>query len=127
MMYLLHYLKNKEKLSTHMSRSVCRFREIWISNLPNDGSDMYMSVLTIERTNLLDSGQYTCQVVDWGVQQCKSIYIEIRDEPDVKVVPMSAIIDKVRLLDSLQTCEIEIPGERDQYCQTVVRRAAIFS
>lgn len=71
------------------------FREIWISNLPNDGSDMYTSVLTIEKTSLLDSGQYTCQVVDWGVQQCKSIYIEIRDEPDVKVVPMSAIIEKV--------------------------------
>lgn len=72
-----------------------RSREIWISYLPNDGSDVYTSVLTIEKANLLDGGQYTCQVVDWGVQQCKSIYIEIRDEPEVKVMPMSAIIEKV--------------------------------
>lgn len=29
------------------------------------------------------------------MQQCKSTYIEVRDEPDVKVMPMSATIDKV--------------------------------
>ncbi|XP_072753187.1 uncharacterized protein [Anoplolepis gracilipes] len=69
-------------------------REIWISDLPNDGSDMYSSVLTIEKATLLDAGQYTCQVMDWSVQQCKSIYIEVRDEPDVKVVPMSATVEK---------------------------------
>jgi len=71
------------------------FREIWINYFPNDGSDVYTSVLTIEKATLLDAGQYTCQVVDWDMQQCKSIYIEIRDEPDVKVVPMSATIEKV--------------------------------
>lgn len=63
--------------------------------MPNDGSDVYTSVLTIEKATLLDAGQYACQVVDWSVQQCKSVYIEIRDEPDVKVVPMSATIEKV--------------------------------
>lgn len=71
------------------------FREIRINRSPNDGSDVYTSVLTIEKATLLDAGQYTCQVVDWGVQQCKGIYIEVRDEPDVKVVPMSASIEKV--------------------------------
>jgi len=75
--------------------AICCFREIWITYLPNDGSDLYTSILTIEKATLLDAGQYTCQVVDWGVQQCKSIYIEVRDEPDVKVVPMSASIEKV--------------------------------
>lgn len=81
--------------STYASRSFYYFREIRINRLPNDGSDVYTSVLTIEKATLLDAGQYTCQVVDWGVQQCKGIYIEIRDEPDVKVVPMSATIEKV--------------------------------
>ncbi|XP_076756881.1 uncharacterized protein LOC143426987 isoform X2 [Xylocopa sonorina] len=69
-------------------------REIWYRHLPNDGSDLHTSLLTIEKATLLDAGQYTCQIVDWGVQQCKSIYVDVRDEPDVKVMPMSATIDK---------------------------------
>lgn len=81
--------------SAHAPRSFCCFREIRINRLPNDGSDVHTSVLTIEKVTLLDGGQYTCQVIDWGVQQCKSIYIEVRDEPDVKVVPMSATVEKV--------------------------------
>ena len=56
---------------------------------------MHTSLLTIDKTTLLDAGEYTCQVVDWGVQQCKSIYIEVKDESDVKVVPMSATLEKV--------------------------------
>lgn len=80
--------------SAYLGR-LAAFREIRIKRLPNDGSDVYTSVLTIEKATLLDAGQYTCQVVDWGVQQCKGIYIEVRDEPDVKVVPMSATIEKV--------------------------------
>lgn len=56
---------------------------------------MHTSLLTIDKATLLDAGEYTCQVVDWGVQQCKSIYIEIKDETDVKVVPMSATLEKV--------------------------------
>lgn len=73
------------------------FREIWYRHLPNDGSDLHTSILTIEKATLLDAGQYTCQIVDWGVQQCKSIYVDVKDEPDVKVMPMSATIDKVIL------------------------------
>lgn len=69
---------------------------MWITQLPNDG-DVYTSLLTIKKAILLDAGQYTCQVTDWGVQQCKSIYIEVRDDPDVKVIPMSATIEKVSL------------------------------
>lgn len=71
------------------------FREIWHRHLPNDGSDFHTSLLTIERATLLDAGQYTCQIIDWGVQQCKSIYVDVRDEPNVKVMPMSTTIDKV--------------------------------
>ncbi|XP_011168055.1 uncharacterized protein LOC105201654 [Solenopsis invicta] len=81
----------KDGMLVNTSKAI---REIWISHLPNDGSDVCTSILTIEKATLLDAGQYTCQVVDWGVQQCKSIYIEVRDEPDVKVVPMSATIEK---------------------------------
>lgn len=55
---------------------------------------MHTSLLTIDKATLLDAGQYTCQVIDWGMQQCKSIYIDIKDEPDVKIVPLSATIEK---------------------------------
>lgn len=59
------------------------YREIWYKNMPNDGSDIYSSILTIEKATLLDSGQYTCQAIDWAAQQCKSIYIDVRDQPEV--------------------------------------------
>ncbi|EZA62541.1 Brain-specific angiogenesis inhibitor [Ooceraea biroi] len=89
--YSINFAWYKDGMLVNTSKAI---REIWISHLPNDGSDVYTSVLTIEKATVLDAGQYTCQVVDWGMQQCKSIYIEIRDEPDVKVVPMSATIEK---------------------------------
>ncbi|XP_067210955.1 uncharacterized protein [Linepithema humile] len=89
--YSINFIWYKDGMLVNTSKAT---REIWISNFPNDGSDIYTSILTIEKATLLDAGQYICQVVDWGVQQCKGIYIEIRDEPDVKVVPMSASIEK---------------------------------
>ena len=49
----------------------------------------------VGKATQLDAGAYTCRVVDWGVQQCKSVHISIREEPSVKVVPMSVTVDKV--------------------------------
>ncbi|XP_071577926.1 uncharacterized protein [Temnothorax nylanderi] len=89
--YSIDFIWYKDSMLVNTSKAV---REIRINRMPNDGSDVYTSVLTIDKATLLDAGQYTCQVVDWGVQQCKGIYIEVRDEPDVKVVPMSATIEK---------------------------------
>ncbi|XP_017878424.1 uncharacterized protein LOC108624011 isoform X2 [Ceratina calcarata] len=81
----------KDNMPVNMNKAV---REIWYKQLPTDGSDLHTSILTIERATALDAGQYTCQIVDWGAQQCKSIYVDVRDEPNVKVMPMSATIDK---------------------------------
>ncbi|XP_011869208.1 PREDICTED: uncharacterized protein LOC105562756 isoform X2 [Vollenhovia emeryi] len=89
--YSINFTWYKDGMLVNTSKAT---REIRIHRLPNDGSDVSTSTLTIEKATLLDAGQYTCQVVDWGVQQCKGIYIEVRDEPDVKVVPMSATIEK---------------------------------
>lgn len=63
--------------------------------MPNDGSDYHTSILTVDKAAVLDEGRYTCQVVDWGVQQCRSIQIDVKDEPNVKVVPMSSTVEKV--------------------------------
>ncbi|XP_020277986.1 uncharacterized protein LOC109851869 isoform X2 [Pseudomyrmex gracilis] len=88
--YSTNFTWYKDGMLVNTSKAI---REIWIAQLPNDG-DVYTSMLIITKATLLDAGQYTCQVTDWGVQQCKSIYIEVRDDPDVKVIPMSATIEK---------------------------------
>nr|XP_031835747.1 uncharacterized protein LOC116428347 isoform X1 [Nomia melanderi]XP_031835748.1 uncharacterized protein LOC116428347 isoform X1 [Nomia melanderi]XP_031835749.1 uncharacterized protein LOC116428347 isoform X1 [Nomia melanderi] len=89
--YSLNFTWYKDNMLVNMSKAT---RKIWYKHLPNDGSDLHTSLLTVEKASLLDAGQYTCQVVDWSVQQCKSIYIDVRDEPNVKVMPMSATINK---------------------------------
>lgn len=92
---IIRFTWYKDSMLVNTSKAI---REISINHLPNDGSDVYTSILTIEKATLLDAGQYTCRVIDgmdsWGVQQCKSIYVEVRDEPDVKVMPMSASVEK---------------------------------
>ncbi|XP_076242713.1 uncharacterized protein LOC143184400 [Calliopsis andreniformis] len=89
--YGINFIWYKDSMLVNISKAT---REIGYKHVPSDGSDLHTSLLTIEKATLLDAGQYTCQVVDWGVQQCKSIYIDVKDEPNVKVVPMSATIDK---------------------------------
>ncbi|XP_015605218.1 uncharacterized protein LOC107272516 [Cephus cinctus] len=87
----LNFTWYKDNMLVNMSKAT---REIWYRHLPNDGSDQHTSLLMIDKATLLDAGEYTCQVIDWGVQQCKSVYIEVRDEPDVKIIPMSVTIEK---------------------------------
>ncbi|XP_034175708.2 uncharacterized protein LOC117602168 isoform X2 [Osmia lignaria lignaria] len=89
--YGINFTWYKDNMLVNMHKAT---REIWHRHLPNDGSDFHTSLLTIEKATLLDAGQYTCQIIDWGVQQCKTIYVDVRDEPNVKVMPMSATIDK---------------------------------
>ncbi|XP_011496868.1 PREDICTED: uncharacterized protein LOC105361402 [Ceratosolen solmsi marchali] len=69
-------------------------RKIWYRHLPTDGSDYHTSILSVDKAMLLDKGVYTCQVVDWGMQQCKSIQIDIKDDPNVEVIPMGITVDK---------------------------------
>ncbi|KZC14505.1 Brain-specific angiogenesis inhibitor 1 [Dufourea novaeangliae] len=89
--YSINFTWYKDNMLVNISKAT---REIGYKHLPNDASDLHTYLLTIEKTTLLDAGQYTCQVADWGVQQCKSMYVDVKDEPDVKVMPMSATIDK---------------------------------
>ncbi|OAD54805.1 Brain-specific angiogenesis inhibitor 1 [Eufriesea mexicana] len=84
--YSINFTWYKDNMLVNMNKAT--------RHLPNDGSDLHTSLLTIEKATLLDTGQYTCQIVDWGVQQCKSIYIDVKAEPDVNIMPMSATIDK---------------------------------
>uniref|UniRef100_A0ABD2X454 Uncharacterized protein n=1 Tax=Trichogramma kaykai TaxID=54128 RepID=A0ABD2X454_9HYME len=87
----LKFFWYKDDMLINMSKAT---REIWYRHLPNDGSDYHTSILTVNKAVLLDKGLYTCQVIDRTVQQCKSIHIDIKDEPNVKVLPMSSTIEK---------------------------------
>ncbi|XP_076168545.1 uncharacterized protein LOC143147301 isoform X2 [Ptiloglossa arizonensis] len=90
--YSMNITWYKDNMLVNVSKAI---RKISYAHFPNDAStDMYTSMLSIEKATLLDAGQYTCQIVYWGVQQCKSIYVDVRDEPNVKVMPMSATIEK---------------------------------
>lgn len=66
--------------------------------LPLDTRDRYTALLGITHADVLDEGQYTCQVTDWGFEQCKSINIEVIPPPLVKVIPMSVTLEKVLFL-----------------------------
>lgn len=54
-----------------------------------------MALLVVGTASPLDEGIYTCQVEDWGIQQCKSIHIKVRTPPVVKVYPRSLTVQKV--------------------------------
>ncbi|XP_012268584.2 uncharacterized protein LOC105693321 [Athalia rosae] len=89
--YNLTFTWYKDGMLVNTSKAT---REIWLKHLPNDGSEQHTSLLGIDRSTILDAGRYTCQIIDWGMQQCKSITIDIREEPNVRIFPMSATIEK---------------------------------
>ena len=68
---------------------------MWTKLLPMDSEDKYTALLGIEQASRFDSGTYTCQVVDWGMQQCKSMHLQILVRPEVEVIPKSITTEKV--------------------------------
>ncbi|CAB3385322.1 Hypothetical predicted protein, partial [Cloeon dipterum] len=62
--------------------------------LERDSRDMYTALLRVSSATPLDEGNYTCQVVDRGMQQCKSLYIEVASPPIVSISPMSVTLSK---------------------------------
>ncbi|XP_039292470.1 uncharacterized protein LOC111052935 isoform X2 [Nilaparvata lugens] len=69
-------------------------RNIWTKQMKTDMNDQYMSLLSVKNADALDEGRYTCQVTDWGVEQCKTIDLEVIPPPDVKVMPMTITVEK---------------------------------
>jgi hypothetical protein len=61
-----------------------------------DSEDQYTALLGVERASHLDEGVYTCQVVDWDMQQCKSIRLEVLVQPEVAVIPKSITVERVQ-------------------------------
>ncbi|KAH0815829.1 hypothetical protein GEV33_006961 [Tenebrio molitor] len=56
--------------------------------------DQYTALLGISRSDILDSGTFTCQVEDFRIQQCLSRRVFIKAPPVIKVEPMSLTVQK---------------------------------
>lgn len=67
---------------------------MWAHLLPVDSSEQYTGILGVDNADPLDSGLYTCQVTDWGYQQCRSMSLEVLVAPLVRVDPMSVTVEK---------------------------------
>lgn len=63
-----------------------------------DEDDIYRSLLVVERAAKYDTGTYTCQVKDWGLQQCNSTNVVIRPMPHVQMKPMNIVASRVSRL-----------------------------
>ncbi|XP_015178454.1 PREDICTED: uncharacterized protein LOC107067443 isoform X1 [Polistes dominula] len=87
----IHFIWYKDNMLINVKKAN---RGIRYEDLPNDGLDMYASILRIDKATTLDGGQYTCQAIDRNVQQCKSLYVQVKNDPDVKVTPMSITVEK---------------------------------
>ncbi|XP_034934795.1 uncharacterized protein [Chelonus insularis] len=87
----INFLWYKDDMLVNTSKSI---RKMSIENTVSNDGLTFISFLKINKATLLDKGQYTCQIIDSGMQQCKQIYINIRDEPNVKILPMSVTVEK---------------------------------
>ncbi|KAK9512682.1 hypothetical protein O3M35_001054 [Rhynocoris fuscipes] len=83
------WLKDGDPINVTKSAGI-----MWTNLIPKTDRQEYTAVLGIEKVDALDEGYYTCQIYDWGLQECKSIYIEVVQAPQVQVLPMSASLQK---------------------------------
>ncbi|CAH1400216.1 unnamed protein product [Nezara viridula] len=90
------------------------FGVLWMETLPRNSRGEYTSVLGIESAKAVDEGVYTCQASDWGIQECKSIYLEVQGPPVVHLSPMSVSVNKGD--DIALTCVS--PNQRVSYTWT---------
>lgn len=74
---------------------------MWSRLLPLDSAEQHTALLGVAKADPLDTGRYTCQVVDWGYQQCRSLDLEVVPEPSIRVDPMSVTVGKVIKLRAL--------------------------
>lgn len=63
----------------------------------NLSEGIYQYTLVIHKAHALDEGIYTCHVSDWGFQQCKEIHVNIASAPEIRLTPMSATVEKVKI------------------------------
>lgn len=58
-------------------------------------TDHYTALLVVQKSTRFDRGRFTCHVEDYGVQQCRSLQVEMNYQPQIKLEPASLTVDKV--------------------------------
>ncbi|XP_037038030.1 uncharacterized protein LOC119075648 [Bradysia coprophila] len=87
---MFRWYKNKVLINVTKASS---HRKIWQMDFPDrNAKDVYISHLAVTRASRFDKGVYTCQVIDSGMEQRRSIAINILSKPELRVDPPSVTI-----------------------------------
>ncbi|CAL1285808.1 unnamed protein product [Larinioides sclopetarius] len=68
------------------------YRSMWTTLVPKNSKDQYTAILGFEKAHVLDSGEFICQVSDWGTIQNKSIQVSVVTKPQAQVMPLTATV-----------------------------------
>ncbi|XP_035213408.1 cadherin EGF LAG seven-pass G-type receptor 2-like isoform X3 [Stegodyphus dumicola] len=70
------------------------YRSMWTTLVPKNSKDQYTAILGFEKAHVLDSGEFTCQVSDWGTIQNKSIQVAVVTVPQPHVTPITSTVNQ---------------------------------
>ncbi|GFT33938.1 uncharacterized protein NPIL_645991 [Nephila pilipes] len=68
------------------------YRSMWTTLVPKNSKDQYTAILGFEKAHVLDSGEFICQVSDWGIIQNKSIQVSVVTKPTAQVIPLTSTV-----------------------------------
>ncbi|XP_063223579.1 uncharacterized protein LOC134531698 [Bacillus rossius redtenbacheri] len=97
---------------------------MWEEVAQGDSQDQYVSVLGAQAARRLDEGRYTCQVVEWGVQQCRSATLAVLSAPEVIVVPRSLTVRKGQ--NASIVCVSRQDGRRERFGYNWTKNKALL-
>ncbi|XP_054277561.1 uncharacterized protein LOC128996328 [Macrosteles quadrilineatus] len=100
-------------------------RSIWSRLLPLDSMEQYTALLGVEQADPLDGGRFTCQVTDWGYQQCKSVVLEVLRPPQIRLDPITLTVEKGDQLTVKCTSPNELQHE-DRFGYSWTKNNALF-
>ncbi|XP_023222070.1 uncharacterized protein LOC111623639 [Centruroides sculpturatus] len=68
------------------------YRNIWMTLVPKNSKQQYTAILGFDKIDILDSGVFTCEVIDWGIIQNQNITVTVTSTPKPKIHPLTATV-----------------------------------
>ncbi|XP_067141249.1 LOW QUALITY PROTEIN: uncharacterized protein [Centruroides vittatus] len=68
------------------------YRNIWMTLVPKNSKQQYTAILGFDKIDILDSGVFTCEVIDWGTIQNQNITVTVTSTPKPKIHPLTATV-----------------------------------
>ncbi|XP_076329725.1 uncharacterized protein LOC143235440 isoform X2 [Tachypleus tridentatus] len=69
-------------------------QRMWTVVVPKNSQDQFTHLLGFDRIDTLDTGMFTCEVMDWSMIKRKSIQIYVKAPPQPKLVPLTATVQE---------------------------------